>query len=288
MGIHVTQLLVGRAGREIRLELDGKRRAWDALERLLLRAEPDRTVVSETAAPFLDRRFVLARLPEPAGDGRVLPARRRRARQPRGGPPAHALAGRGHELELLRDRLAIAAEGRGQVVGIVGEAGIGKSRLLVELKRSLRGERIAWFEGHCLSYGSAVPYLPVITILRRSFHIGESDTPATMARKVRSGLEELGMDPEEWAVYLHHLLGVKEEAERLSVLTPRPSGRGPWTRSGRWDSGAAGSVRSCSPARTFTGSTARPRSASTRCSKPRPAPPSSRSSRTGPATGRRG
>jgi tetratricopeptide (TPR) repeat protein len=41
-----------------------------------------------------------------------------------------------------------------------------------------------------------------------------------MARKVRSGLEELGMDPEEWAVYLHHLLGVKQETERLSVLTP--------------------------------------------------------------------
>ena len=66
VGIHVTQLRVGRAGREIRLELDGKRRAWDALERLLLRAEPDRTVVSESAAPFLDRRFVLVRLPEPA------------------------------------------------------------------------------------------------------------------------------------------------------------------------------------------------------------------------------
>ena len=220
VGIHVTQLRVGRAGREIRLELDGKRRAWDALERLLLRAEPDRTVVSESAAPFLDRRFVLARLPEPAGDGAFYRLDGVERGSLGAGRRLTTLAGRGHELELLRDRLAIAAEGRGQVVGIVGEAGIGKSRLLVELKRSLRGERIAWFEGHCLSYGSAVPYLPVITILRRSFHIGESDTPATMARKVRSGLEELGMDPEEWAVYLHHLLGVKQESERLSVLTP--------------------------------------------------------------------
>jgi transcriptional regulator with AAA-type ATPase domain/tetratricopeptide (TPR) repeat protein len=221
VGIHVTQLLVGHAGREIRLELEGKRRAWDALERLLLRAEPDRTVVSESAAPFLDRRFVLARLPEPvASDGSMYRLDGVERSSLGAGRSLTTLAGRGHELELLRDRLAIALEGRGQVVGIVGEAGIGKSRLLLELKRSLRGERIAWFEGHCLSYGSAVPYLPVITILRRSFHIGESDTPATMARKVRSGLEELGMDPAEWAVYLHHLLGVKQEAERLSVLTP--------------------------------------------------------------------
>ena len=131
-----------------------------------------------------------------------------------------ALAGRRRELELLRDRLASAADGRGQVVGIVGEAGIGKSRLLLELRRSLRGERVAWFEGHCLSYGSAVPYLPVITILRRSFHIGESDSPASIARKVRSGIAELGMDPDEWAAYLHHLLGVKEGRERLGVLSP--------------------------------------------------------------------
>src|SRR5262249_1678868 len=129
-----------------------------------------------------------------------------------------ALAGRSRELEFLRDRLESAAEGRGQVVGIVGEAGIGKSRLLLEFRRSLRGERFPWFEGHWLSYGSAIPYLPVIAILRRSFHIAETDSPASMARKVRSGLEELGMDPEEWAVYLHHLLGVKQEVERLSVL----------------------------------------------------------------------
>ena len=105
-------------------------------------------------------------------------------------------------------------------MGIVGEAGIGKSRLLLEFRRSLRGERIAWFEGHCLSYGSAVPYLPVMAILRRSFHIGESDSPASIVRKVRSGIAELGMDPDEWAAYLHHLLGVKEGRERLGVLSP--------------------------------------------------------------------
>ncbi len=221
MGIHVTQLLVGHAGRDIRLELDGKRRAWDALERLVLRADPDRTVVSEAAGPFLDRRFALVLLPAPGpGDTPVY----RLDGVERGGLGSGrrltVLAGRGRELEFLRDRLASAAEGRGQVVGIVGEAGIGKSRLLHELRKSLRGERVAWFEGHCPSYGSAVPYLPVIAILRRSFHIAESDSPASTARKVRSRLEELGMDPEEYAVYLHHLLGVKHETERLSMLTP--------------------------------------------------------------------
>jgi AAA ATPase domain/Bacterial regulatory protein, Fis family len=169
LGIHVTQLLVGYAGREIRLDLEGKGRSWQALEGLVARAHPDRTVVSETAAPFLDRRFALVPLPSPApGDGPVyrLDGVERTGRG--SGRHLTALAGRSRELEFLRDRLTSGAEGRGQVVGIVGEAGIGKSRLLLEFRRSLRGERFAWFEGHCLSYGSAIPYLPVIAILRRA------------------------------------------------------------------------------------------------------------------------
>jgi DNA-binding NtrC family response regulator/tetratricopeptide (TPR) repeat protein len=221
LGIHVTQLLVGYAGRDVRLELDGKRRAWHALESLVLRADPDRTVVSETAAPFLDRRFALVPLPSPApGNG---PVYRLEGVERAGLGSARrltVLAGRGHELELLRDRFAAAADGHGQVVGIVGEAGIGKSRLLLELRKSLRSERVAWFEGDCLSYGGAVPYLPVIAILRRSVRIVEGDSPASIVRKVRAALEELEMEPEEWAPYLHHLLGVKAGTERLSVLSP--------------------------------------------------------------------
>lgn len=220
LGIHVTQLLVGYASREIRLELDGKRRAWQALEGLVLRAEPDRTVVSETAAPFLDRRFALVPLPSPVpADGPVYRLDGVERAGFGSGRRLTALAGRSRELELLRDRFAAAADGHGQVVGIVGEAGIGKSRLLLELRRSLRSERAVWVEGHCLSYGSAVPYLPVIAILRRSVRIAEEDSPASIARKVRAGLEDLEMEPEEWAPYLHHLLGVKEGTERLSVLS---------------------------------------------------------------------
>ena len=220
LGIHVSQLLVGYAGRDIRLELDGKRRVWHTLENLVLRADPDGTIVSETAAPFLDRRFVLAPL-SGAAAGDDLAYRLNGVERAALGSSRRltALAGRSHELELLRDRFAAAADGHGQVVGIVGEAGIGKSRLLLELRRSLRSERAAWFDGRCLSYGSAVPYLPVIAILQRSLRIVEGDSPASIARKVRVGLEELGMDPEEWAPYLHHLLGVKEGTERLGVLS---------------------------------------------------------------------
>jgi transcriptional regulator with AAA-type ATPase domain/tetratricopeptide (TPR) repeat protein len=220
LGIHVSQLLVGYAGRDIRLELDGKRRVWQTLESLVRRADPDETIVSEPAAPFLDRRFVLVALPPGVAEEDLAYRLEGVDRAGLGSSRRlTVLAGRRHELELLRDRFAAAADGHGQVVGIVGEAGIGKSRLLLELRRSLRSERAAWFDGRCLSYGSAVPYLPVTAILRRSVRIAEGDSAASIVRKVRAGLDELGMDPEEWAPYLHHLLGVKEGTERLGVLS---------------------------------------------------------------------
>ena len=56
--------------------------------------------------------------------------------------------GRAHELGVLRDLLASVVAGSGQAVGIVGEPGSGKSRLLYELRQSLRGRRVAYVEGH--------------------------------------------------------------------------------------------------------------------------------------------
>ena len=52
--------------------------------------------------------------------------------------------------------------GRGHVVGIVGEPGVGKSRLLYEFRKSLEGEHVTWLEGHCAAYGQTMPYLPLL------------------------------------------------------------------------------------------------------------------------------
>jgi tetratricopeptide (TPR) repeat protein len=106
------------------------------------------------------------------------------------------------------------------VVGIVGEAGIGKSRLLFEFRQSLAGDPLTYLEGRCLSYGSAIPYLPVLEILRSSCGLIDTDTPEALAEKVRLSLEEVGMEAEEAAPYLLQLLGVKEGTERLAELSP--------------------------------------------------------------------
>ncbi len=69
------------------------------------------------------------------------------------------------DLTILHNLLRQVENGHRQAVGIVGEPGIGKSRLLAEFRRQLGAERATWLEGRCLSYGTAIPYLLILDIL---------------------------------------------------------------------------------------------------------------------------
>ncbi len=120
---------------------------------------------------------------------------------------------------MLRDLLAEAEAGEGRVVGIVGEPGVGKSRLLLEFRRALAGRPVTFLEGRCLSFGSAIPYLPIVDIIRNNCGVMETDTPESIEKKVRLGLEEVGLDGSESAPYLLYLLGVREGTERLGGLS---------------------------------------------------------------------
>ena len=128
--------------------------------------------------------------------------------------------GRGREIAILQERLAQVQDGRGQVVGIAGEPGIGKSRLLEEFRRSLVGRPVTYCEGHCLSYGSTTPYLAVLDLLRQLCGITDADSPPVVTAQVRQQLQEVGLDPEEAAPYLLHLLGIAAGTERVSALSP--------------------------------------------------------------------
>jgi class 3 adenylate cyclase/DNA-binding CsgD family transcriptional regulator len=128
--------------------------------------------------------------------------------------------GRDHELAALHQPLAQVEAGRGQVVGLAGEPGMGKSRLLLEFRRSLADRRVTYLEGRCLSYGSAIPYLPLLDLIRANCGILEGDSSETVVSKVRFGLQEVGLAADEGAPYLLQLLGVREAADALAALSP--------------------------------------------------------------------
>lgn len=134
--------------------------------------------------------------------------------------PLSRFVGRDYELEALFNPLAQAEAGHGQVVGVVGEPGMGKSRLLYEFRRSLGGQWTTYLEGRCLSYGGAVPYLPILDIIRANCGISDGDSPKIVTDKVGFGLQEVGLDAEEWSPYLLELLGMKEGTDALAPLSP--------------------------------------------------------------------
>jgi class 3 adenylate cyclase/tetratricopeptide (TPR) repeat protein len=92
--------------------------------------------------------------------------------------------GRQHELETLQQALAQAQAGHGQVVAMVGEAGVGKSRLLYEFGHSHHTQGWLVLESASVSYGKATPYFPVVDLLKRYCHIEERDDPRTVRAKV--------------------------------------------------------------------------------------------------------
>jgi class 3 adenylate cyclase/tetratricopeptide (TPR) repeat protein len=92
--------------------------------------------------------------------------------------------GRSREMETLKETLEKTQSGSGQVIGVVGEAGVGKSRLLLEMRNMLPKGEHTYLEGRCLHYGGSMAYLPILDILRSYFDIKEGDIEADIKEKI--------------------------------------------------------------------------------------------------------
>ena len=154
------------------------------------------------------------------GKPEPLPAWRAVAVDEPAGRPAARLVGRDHELSQLRSLVGSDDLGAPQLVTLVGGAGVGKSRLLWELRRSLEddSEEIVWRQGRCLGYGSGISFSAFAELVKSHAEILESDAPETVEGKLSSTVASLVQDPaaRDWTeAYLRPLVGL-EGAERLS------------------------------------------------------------------------
>jgi class 3 adenylate cyclase/DNA-binding winged helix-turn-helix (wHTH) protein len=128
--------------------------------------------------------------------------------------------GRARELALLQERLDAVMAGQGQVVALVGDPGMGKSRLLAEFRRDLVGRAVRYVEGHCLSYGTATPYLPVADLLRQLWGMTPGEPYVALTTAVHHRLQEAAFDPDEGVPLILSLLDTPLETEHLGMLSP--------------------------------------------------------------------
>ena len=200
IGLNTGLVVVGRIGDDLRMDYTAVGDATNLAARLQALAEPGGILVAETTHRLIEGYvrsealglMAIKGLEKPVAVFRITGRRRARRRfdvmTERGLTP---LVGRDRELQLLRDCLVRVKGGRGQTVAIVGEAGVGKSRLLHEFHRSLEGEKITWLEGHCTAYGQAAPYLPVLEVVRTTFGVEEGDNQLQIEEKLRQGVRQL-------------------------------------------------------------------------------------------------
>jgi ABC-type transport system substrate-binding protein/class 3 adenylate cyclase len=135
--------------------------------------------------------------------------------------PSHPLVGRDFELTVLERAMDALTEGRGAIVSVTGEPGIGKSRLVWEVRRRYR-DRIRFIEGRGVSYAQTFPYWPLRDLLREWLEVGASTPEARVRLELKTELAHLfGDDAEESYPFFASILGLTLEpdaAQRIREL----------------------------------------------------------------------
>ena len=194
--------------------------------RLQSAAEPGNAVVGEATAKSILHRFELEPLGEVQVKGRVQAVGLWRLvglQASTEAVPLSPLIGRVEEMQRLQSILRELVAGRGQLLMLVGDAGIGKTRLLAELRAHSTG-RVTWLEGTCLSYGIEMLYGPFVEMLRKWIGTEGGEAELAIRTKLRA---KLGLLPASQLAdvlpFLAKLLGIKldgEEDDRLRHLSP--------------------------------------------------------------------
>ena len=125
--------------------------------------------------------------------------------------------GREREMDILAHAAELAHAGRGQIVAVIAEAGIGKSRLFFEFKAK---HQSGWMvlEAFSVSHGKASAYFPVLELLHSYFKINSDDDPRTRREKVAGRIAILDRTQEDAFPFLFGLLGITEGEDPLGYM----------------------------------------------------------------------
>ena len=229
LGLNTGLVVVGRIGDDLRMDYTAVGDTTNVAARMQQVARPGSIVIAEPtyrqAAGFFHLRSLgelrLKGKTEPVLAWEVMTARPARSRidieAERG---LTAFVGRERELASLWNCFEKARAGLGQVVFIVGEPGIGKSRLLLELRRRV-GSQAGWIEGRCVAFGRSIPFHPMIDLVRRKFGIEDGDDEQTVIAKIENGVLALAEDLRPILPYVRYLLGIDPDNQAVADMDPQ-------------------------------------------------------------------
>jgi adenylate cyclase len=210
IGINSGEVVVGKIGDDLRMDYTAQGHVVGLAQRIEQLAAPGRIYLSQHTAHLVEGFFRLNNLGTSSIAGASEPiaiheleeasnlTTRLDVARARG---LTRFVGRSNEMGTLQGALEHARQGHGQVVGVVGDPGVGKSRLCLEFTECCKREGLAVFTAHCPAHGKNIPFIPVLELFRDLFGVDASDEAVRARQKIAGAL--LLFDPK-----LHNILPV--------------------------------------------------------------------------------
>jgi len=229
IGLNSGEVVVGTIGDDLRMDYTAQGHVVGLAQRMEQLAEPGCVCLTQHTAALVSGYFALRDLGELSIKGLREPLRvhalegvgtlrtRLDVSRARG---FSRLVGRADEMAALELALKQATDGRGQVVGIVGEPGVGKSRLCFEFTERCRARGVPIYDAHCPAHGKTLPFLPMLELLRSYFGITDGDSDEAARKKIAGTLVLVDPTFHEVIPLVFDFLGVPDPERPAPRIDP--------------------------------------------------------------------